>query len=122
VSLLTELQNFRAGQHVHHRRLRSRLGWLLAVTAAVDVVATLAIWEIEHGVKGSDITDLWSAAFWTTAQLLTISSQMRNPLTAAGRALDIAIEFYSLVVVSSMAGMFAAFLTHKDHHDENMPG
>jgi hypothetical protein len=47
-------------------------------------------------------------------QLLTISSQIKNPLTAAGRAVDVALEGWAIVVVASLAGSFASFFSSAD--------
>ena len=41
-------------------------------------------------MSGSAIHNLWDAFFFTTVQLLTVSSQMPNPLTTGGRIVDIA--------------------------------
>lgn len=60
------------------------------------------------------------AAFFTAVQLLTISSQLRNPVTGAGRVVDVILELYALVVVTSLAGMFAAFF-HRAGADESEP-
>jgi hypothetical protein len=42
-------------------------------------------------------------------QLLTVSSQIRNPLTASGRIVDVFLEAWAIVVVAALAGTFAAF-------------
>lgn len=92
-----------------HEHLRDRLLVALWTTLAVDVVATVAIYFVEHNAKGSAIKSIGSSLFWVSAQLLTISSQMPNPLTTAGRIIDIGLELWAMVVVTSMAGMFASF-------------
>ena len=97
-----------------HRRLVSRVVIALLLTVAVDVVGTLLIWAFERGVKGGDIHGLGDAAFFSTVQLLTVSSQIKNPLTAAGRIVDVALEIWALVVVTSIAGSFAAFFAAGD--------
>jgi hypothetical protein len=47
--------------------------------------------------------------FFTTVQLLTVSSQLRNPLTPLGRAVDVALEAWAVVVVAGSAGAIASF-------------
>ena len=47
-------------------------------------------------------------------QLLTVSSQIKNPLTAAGKVVDIFLELWALVVVTAIAGSFAAFFGSSD--------
>ena len=98
----------------HHRRLVARLVMALALTLIVDAVGTILIWAFEpHGHK-SDIHNLGDALFFSTVQLLTVSSQIKNPLTAAGRFVDVFLELWALVVVTGVAGAFAAFFMAAD--------
>jgi hypothetical protein len=55
------------------------------------------------------VTTVGDAAFFTAVQLLTISSQLKNPVTTGGRIVDVVLEAYALVVVTALAGMFASF-------------
>jgi hypothetical protein len=52
--------------------------------------------------------------FFSTVQLLTVSSQIKNPLTAAGRIVDVFLEVWALFVVTTIAGSFAAFFGSAD--------
>ena len=98
----------------HHRRLVARLMMALALTLLVDAAGTILIWAFEpHGQK-SDIHNLGDALFFSTVQLLTVSSQIKNPLTAAGRFVDVFLELWALVVVTGVAGAFAAFFMAAD--------
>jgi drug/metabolite transporter superfamily protein YnfA len=92
-----------------HRRLIARLLLALALTAIVDVVGAILIWALERNAKGSDVHGLGDAFFFTTVQLLTVSSQLQNPVTAAGKVVDVVLELWALFVVSAVAGSFAAF-------------
>lgn len=92
-----------------HRRLIARLLIALALTAIVDVVGAILIWALERNAKGSDVHGLGDAFFFTTVQLLTVSSQLQNPVTPAGKVVDVALELWALFVVSAVAGSFAAF-------------
>jgi len=95
-----------------HRRLISRLVLALLLTLAVDAIGTLLIWAFESG-KG-DIHGLGDALFFSTVQLLTVSSQIKNPLTAAGKVVDVFLEVWALFVVTAIAGSFAAFFGSSD--------
>ena len=97
-----------------HRRLLARIMIAVALTVAVDVVTALLAWEFESGVKGSDIHGFGDALFFTTVQLLTISSQLRNPVTSAGKVLDVALEAWAIFVVTAVAGSFASFFQTGD--------
>jgi hypothetical protein len=97
-----------------HKRLVARLGIALGLTLLVDVAGALLTWRFERHVSGTEIHGLGDAFFFSTVQLLTISSQIKNPLTAAGRIVDVALEIWALAVVSALAGSFAAFFVGGD--------
>src|SRR5207237_3344073 len=97
-----------------HRRLLARLAIALAVTLLVDLIGAVLVWSFEHGVTGGDIHSFGDAAFFSTVQLLTVSSQIRNPLTVGGRIVDVFLEIWALFVVTAIAGSFAAFFASAD--------
>jgi hypothetical protein len=97
-----------------HRRLASRLLIVLVLTAIVDVIGTVAVYFTESGVRNGDIHGLGDSLFFTTVQLLTISSQIRNPLTAAGRVVDVVLEIWGVIVVAGSAGAIATFFQTAD--------
>ncbi|MEP6978314.1 MAG: hypothetical protein ABI948_09705 [Thermoleophilia bacterium] len=98
----------------HHRRLVARLLVALSLTLIVDAVGALLTFAVEPHGDTSDIHNLGDALFFSTVQLLTVSSQMKNPLTAAGRFVDVGLEIWALVVVTGVAGAFAAFFMAAD--------
>jgi hypothetical protein len=108
----------------HHEILRNRLANVLLVSVVVWAIGTVLIWLLERHARGTQIHHLGDAAFWTAVQLLTISSQLRNPVTAAGRVLDVVLEAYALFVVAALAGSFSSFFRHQDtmHLRENETG
>jgi drug/metabolite transporter superfamily protein YnfA len=97
-----------------HRRLLARIAIAFLLTAAVDVAGSILIWLFERHAPQTDIHGIGDAFFFTTVQLLTISSQIKNPLTAAGRVVDVALEVWAIVVVASLAGSFASFFSSVD--------
>ena len=92
-----------------HNVLRRRLLEALVLVAIVDAVGTFLMWLFENDVSHGAIHNIWDAFFFTTVQLLTVSSQMPNPLTTGGRIVDIVLELTALVLVSGIAGVFASF-------------
>jgi hypothetical protein len=92
-----------------HKRLITRLGIVLGATLALDLVGTVAIYFLERHTKGTEIHTLFDAFFFTTVQLLTVSSQIKNPLSVGGRLLDILLELWAVIVVAGSAGAIAAF-------------
>jgi len=47
-------------------------------------------------------------------QLLTVSSQIKNPLTAGGRVVDMLLELWAVIVVAGSAGAIASFFQSGD--------
>jgi hypothetical protein len=76
---------------------------------AVDLVGSLLVFVFEHHARGSEITNFGDSVFWTTAQLFTVSSQLRNPISTGGRIVDLVLELYAISVVAALAGSFGAF-------------
>ena len=69
---------------------------------------------LERGAKGSDIHSFGDAVFFSTVQLLTVSSQIKNPLTAGGRIVDVGLELWAVIVVAGSAGAIATFFQSGD--------
>lgn len=97
-----------------HRRLMARMVLAGGASAVVLVVGTLLVWLTESGQKGSAIHGVGDAAFFTAVQLLSVSSSMPNPVTGAGRIIDVVLESWSLFVVTAVAGSFATFFSSGD--------
>jgi hypothetical protein len=97
-----------------HRRLVARLAIVVAGTALVDACGTIAIYFLERHARGTEVHSFGDALFFTTVQLLTVSSQLRNPLTAAGRVVDVLLELWAVIVVAGSAGAIAAFFQTGD--------
>jgi len=96
-----------------HRQLMQRLAIVLVLTALVDIAGTIAEHALEKGVAHGDIHSFGDALFFTTVQLLTVSSQIRNPLTPWGRVVDVALELWAVIVVAGSAGAIADFFHNK---------
>jgi len=97
-----------------HRRLFARLWLVLLSTVVVDAVGTVAIYFLERHAKGTEIKSLGDALFFSTVQLLTVSSQLKNPLTTGGRVVDVVLEVWAVVVVAGSAGAIASFFQTDD--------
>jgi hypothetical protein len=96
----------------HHRRLVLRLAVVFGATLVVDVVGSVLIYFLErhdYGTKTTDIHSFGDAFFFTTVQLLTVSSQITNPLTPGGRVVDVFLEIWAVIVVAGSAGAIADF-------------
>jgi hypothetical protein len=92
-----------------HELLRSRLVFLFVATLILDAVASALIFLFERHASGTEITNLGDSVFWTSTQLLTVSSQLRNPISTPARVLDIFLQAYAISAVAFLAGSFGAF-------------
>jgi hypothetical protein len=97
-----------------HRRLLARLTLVVAATSVIDLFGTAAIYFLERHAHGTEVRSIGQAFFFTTVQLLTVSSQLRNPVTPAGRTVDVALELWAVIVVAGAAGAIAAFFQNAD--------
>jgi hypothetical protein len=97
-----------------HRRLLARLVLALGLSIVVFGVGTVLIWALESGQEGGDIHGLGDAAFFSAVQLLTVSSGIKNPLTSAGKIVDVGLEIWAIFVITAVAGSFASFFTSGD--------
>ena len=97
-----------------HRRLAARLIIAFVLTLVVLAAGSVLIWIFESGKKGGDIHGFGEAVFFTSVQLLTISSSITNPVTAAGKVVDVALEMWAIFVVTAIAGSFASFFSSGD--------
>lgn len=111
--LAVELHRVGRGRTREHAKLRDRLAMAFLATLCVDAVGTALMYHLEHGEDGSQITSVFTAFFWVTTQLLTVSSQMANPVTTGGRVVDIFLELWALGVVTAAVGAVAAFFHAK---------
>jgi ABC-type uncharacterized transport system permease subunit len=100
-----------------HRRLLARLLIALILSVAVACLGALAIWLLERNAKGTDVHSFGDGLFFSTVQVLTISSSLKNPLTTAGRAVDVVLELWAVFVITAVGGSFASFFQTGDSAD-----
>jgi hypothetical protein len=97
------------GRTETHRHLRDRLVTAVLLTVLLDLAAALVMLLLERRTAGTQIRTYGQSLFWTSSQLLTVSSSAANPLTAAGRVVDVVLELWGITVVTATAGSFGAF-------------
>ena len=97
-----------------HRRLLARLLLLILATFLIDLIGTALDYGFERHAKGTEVTSLFDAFFYTTVQLLTISSSLKNPITTAGRVVDIGLELWGVLAIAGSAGAIASFFQSGD--------
>ena len=97
-----------------HGRLLARIIIVLVLTLVVDAFGTLLIYAFERNAARTEVHTLFDAFFFSTVQLLTVSSQLRNPVTTAGRLVDIFLEIWAVLVVAGFAGAVSSFFMAAD--------
>jgi hypothetical protein len=97
------------GETPTHSHLRDRVIAIVSFTLVVDLIASVAILFLERHADRTEITNFGDSIFWVTTQLLTVSSQLHNPITPGGRVIDVLLQAIAISVVASLAGSFAAF-------------
>ncbi len=97
-----------------HRTLLARLILLIIATLVVDVIGTFLDYYFERHAKGTEVKTLFDAFFYTTVQLLTISSSLKNPITVAGRVVDMGLELWGVLAIAGSAGAMASFFQSGD--------
>jgi len=110
VSSFRELRDVLWAATPTHRRLRDHLVTIIVVTVGVDLVCAIMAFLLERHSQQTEIKTFGSAAFWTTTQLLTVSSQIKNPISTGGRVLDVFMEIWAITVVAALAGAFGSFI------------
>ncbi len=101
-----------------HGRLRDRLVGIALATIGIDLICGVLAFIFEHHAKQTQIASFGSALFWTSTQLLTVSSSILNPISTPGRVLDVAMEAYAITVIAGLAGAIGAFLVKRGHELE----
>jgi hypothetical protein len=101
-----------------HEHLRGRLVAVTIGALVLDAIGSVLMFLLERDVDRTDIHSFGDAVFFVTAQLLTVSSSMTNPLTTGGRILDVVLELYAITVVATVAGSLGAFFLRRGHERE----
>lgn len=65
---------------------------------------------LERHAAQTEISTLGSAFFWTSTQLLTVASSIKDPISFGARVLDIFMEAYAITVIATLAGATGSFI------------
>lgn len=108
-----ELYHVGKGSTITHRRLRERLTVIAVATVGVDLICAVLVLFMERNAHETQIKTFGSALFWTSTQLLTVSSNLGNPISTGGRILDIFMELWAITVIAALTGAVASFLNKR---------
>ena len=81
-----------------HRRLLARIAIAFCLSVVVDLAGAAVMWSLERGHQGSQIHGFGDAVFFSTVQILTVSSSFKNPVTGAGQVVDVVLELWAIFV------------------------
>jgi hypothetical protein len=118
---MDDLHKLMRGSTPMHFHLRRRLLMIYGATFVLALFGALAIYFLERHAQGTEIHNYGDALFWTSAQLLTVSSQLKNPISTGARVLDIFFMVWAISVVAALAGSIGTFFTHKHHLEHPAP-
>jgi hypothetical protein len=105
-NLLDKLRNPQSANEL----LVARVTRLALLTVVIDLLVAFAFYRLEQGAAGTEVTSYRDALFWTSSQITTVSSSLRNPITTGGRVLAVATDFASIAIVSLLFGTIAQHL------------
>ena len=88
------------------KQFRRYLAEITFATIVVIAIGTLLVFLFERHSSGTAVTNIGDSLFWTTAQVLTISSAMPNPLTTGGRIVDVFLMAYAIVMIGAVVAVF----------------
>ena len=71
--------------------LVARLTLVTLVVIAIDLVASLIFLMLERHADGTDVHNYEQSFFWTTSQLTSVSSSIKNPVTTGGHVLAVGV-------------------------------
>jgi hypothetical protein len=108
-----ELAGIARGREGPHRDLRDRILLIMFATVIAALIGSVLVYGFEHDAAGSEIATFGDSIFWTSCQLLTVSSQVRAPMSTGGRIVDVFLELYAITVVTTLAGSWGAFFHHQ---------
>jgi hypothetical protein len=111
--VVAEIRRVARAQTQAHGRLRDHIVGIVLLTLGVNLVCAVLAFLLEHNQPGTEIHSFGSAIFWTSTQLLTVSSQLHNPVSTGGRILDVFMEAWAVTVVASLAASIGAFLVKR---------
>jgi hypothetical protein len=109
------------GSTPNHQHLRDRLVVLWVSTIVLDLFFSVIAFFLETNKPGSAIHGYGTALFWTTTQMLTVSSQLPNPVTTGGRVLDVVMEVLAISLVTAQGGSLGSFLYRHSMEKNPMP-
>ena len=112
-ALFRDLYDVVRARTATHRHLRDRVVAIALLSVLVNLACAVLALLFERHAPQTQIRTFGSALFWTSTQLVTVSSSVQNPISTAGRILDVGMEIYAITVVATLAGAMGSFLVKR---------
>ena len=84
--------------------LVARLTLLSIAVVLIDLVVAFFFYLLERGAPGSDVNTYEQSLFWTSSQLTSVSSSLRNPITTGGHVLAVGIDIIGVGLFTVLVG------------------
>jgi hypothetical protein len=113
-----ELRSVMSARTRTHRQFRDVLVIVGIATAGIDLLCAGLALVFERHAPHTQITNVGDALFWTSTQLLTVSSSLQNPISTPGKILDVVMELYAVTVIATLAGAAGTFMLRRARETE----
>lgn len=84
------------------------------MTLGIALLGSVAVYFLERHARQTEVTTVWDAFYFTTVQILTVSSSLKNPISSGGRVVNILLEFWGVIFVAGMTGSVVSFFLTQD--------
>ncbi len=106
--------------YVRSNRARSAFLGVLLVCIVTVSFGSIAIWQVERGVPGSNIHNGGDALWWVFVTLTTVGYGEFYPVTGAGRLVAAFVMVMGLGILSSFTGFIATWFVEEDAVADNI--
>ena len=112
--ILRALRSFQAvSEHFRADRARATFVVVGLMSLIAVLFATIAVFELEHGLAGSNIHSAGDALWWAFATITTIGYGDHYPVTAAGRVVAVVLVVFGLSFFGAFTAYVASFFLEK---------
>jgi voltage-gated potassium channel len=112
--ILRALRSFAAVyEHFSTERAKGTFVMVGLMSLVAVLFATIAVFELEHGVAGSNIHSAGDALWWAFATITTIGYGDHYPVTATGRVVAVILVVFGLSFFGTFTAYVATFFLEK---------
>ncbi|MEN0102418.1 MAG: potassium channel family protein [Curtobacterium sp.] len=109
--LLRLLQLFRVLQHSAGTAVRGRVTvYVVATTALLVFVSSLAMYDVEHTARGASITSFGDALWWSVVTITTVGYGDLTPVTVEGRLIASGVMVSGIALLGVVTATIASWI------------